>query len=242
MMRRYGLIGKSLSHSFSPSYFKKKFDALGIKDTTYDSFELQDIDQVQRLLDEGIDGFNVTIPYKQAIIHYLNDIDPAAKAIGAVNCVMKSGKNYIGYNTDWIGFKASLSTMLNGNKIANALVLGDGGASKGICFALKSMGIPFKIVSRKEGHLSYQSLSNAIIKNHLLIVNTTSLGMHPFVNEKPEIPYEALTTDHFLYDIIYNPTQTIFLEEGLKRQCKIKNGFEMLELQADASWDIWNNG
>jgi shikimate dehydrogenase len=238
-MRRYGLIGKSLSHSFSPSYFENKFEGLGINDATYSIFELPEIEDVKALLDEGLDGFNVTIPYKQSIINYLDDIDNAAKAIGAVNCVKKTNKGYVGYNTDWIGFRDSLMAMLARQKIESALVLGDGGASKGVCYALKSMGILYKKVSRNEEHISYRSVTNAMVRNHLLIVNTTSLGMYPFVNEKPDIPYDALTSNHFLFDVIYNPEQTLFLEEGLKRQCSIKNGYEMLKLQADASWEIW---
>ncbi len=239
-MRKYGLIGKSLSHSFSPAYFKNKFESLNILDAEYSSYELSSIDQVKSLINDGIDGFNVTIPYKQAVMAYLTEIEPSAKEIGAVNCVKKIGTAYKGFNTDWLGFRLSLIEFINGNETIKALVLGDGGASKAVCYALKDLDIEFEIVSRNETHLQYHQVDNDCIASHFLIINTTSLGMYPDIDSLPLIPYDNLSTHHFLYDIVYNPAKTRFLEEGEKRKAHIKNGYDMLINQADESWKIWS--
>jgi shikimate dehydrogenase len=240
-MKKYGLIGKKLSHSFSPNYFKQKFISLGLNEISYDAIELTSIEQITSLLSSGIDGFNVTIPYKQDIIAYLNELDEAAVQIGAVNCVKKIAKGYKGFNTDYIGFEVSLMPLLNSGVGYKALVLGNGGATKAVCFALTKLGIPFEIVSRQNGFLSYEDLNAKIIKEHLILINTTPLGMSPIEDNMPTLPYHAITEHHILYDLIYNPAKTKFLIEGELRNAKIKNGQEMLYIQADESWNIWNN-
>ncbi len=240
-MRRYGLIGKTLSHSFSPQYFKEKFEALDILDAEYKSYELPTIEDVTTLLESGIDGFNVTVPYKQAILPFLDELDEAAKKIGAVNCVVRINNAYKGFNTDWLGFKWSLLEFIKGKSSLKALVLGDGGASKGVCFALQDLGIEYTIVARNSDHLRYDQLDENSILKHPLIINTTSLGMYPDIASMPMIPYECLTANHFLYDIVYNPIKTSFLQEGEQKKTSIKNGYDMLRIQAEESWKIWAN-
>lgn len=246
-MQHYGIIGKPLGHSFSEKYFTAKFASEAF-DATYRPFPIDTISTVKELL-QDLDGFNVTYPYKEAIIPYLDDIDPTAKTIGAVN-VVANGK---GYNSDWIGFRDSLTSWLAFTEIPitshRALLLGTGGVSKAIQYALREIGIPYTLVSRRskaELHIdaevcttTYDLLDANTMADHTLIINCTPLGMQPYEKEKPTIPYHYLNSKHLLYDCIYNPEKTLFLLEGEQRGCNIKNGLEMLHRQADEAWKIW---
>ncbi len=240
----YGLIGFPLSHSFSPAYFRKKF-AEQHTDAVYDTFPLTSIDQFPGLLTEhpGICGLNVTIPYKEAIIPFLHEIDSVAHSVGAVNCINLKDGIRKGYNTDVAGFEQSLIPILE-SQHTQALILGTGGSSKAVAYVLKQLGIPFHKVSRtaEDGCITYAQLTADVIAQHTLIINTTPLGMYPNIDAAPAIPYHALTTHHLLYDLIYNPEETKFLAEGKKYGAAVKNGFEMLQLQAEAAWDIWTGG
>lgn len=238
-MKRYGLIGKNLTHTFSPDYFKNKFEAENITGASYSVFDLYEIDDVQALLENGLDGFNVTIPYKESIIGYLDNLDETAFSIGAVNCVKKTSLGYRGYNTDAYGFKVSLENTIDTQTIDQAIVLGNGGAAKAIKFVLGQLNIPFIVVSRNSA-MSYDLITEEIIDSHHLIVNTTPLGMYPDIDSCPEIPFQYLGNQHLLFDLVYNPEKTKFLKLGEERGAMIKNGFEMLTLQAENSWQIWN--
>ncbi len=238
-MQRYGLIGYPLGHSFSPAWFGKKFHREAI-DACYEAYPIQRIEDFPALLrsQPELQGLNVTTPYKESVIPFLDELDPDAQAIGAVNCIdLKSGR-LRGYNTDWQGFRDSLESALRPHHM-RALVLGTGGAALAICFALKQMGIAFHTVSRKEGKadFSYHELRPEVIGDHPIIVNTTVLGTEGA--GIPPLPYEAITASHLLYDLVYNPPLTPFLQEGKARGATVKNGLEMLELQAEASWRIW---
>jgi shikimate dehydrogenase len=237
-MRKFGLIGRPLSHSFSAKYFKEKFEHLGIEDE-YKNYELTTIQDVNQLLEQGIDGFNVTIPYKIDIIDFLDELSEDAEAMGAVNCVKRVGSKYIGHNADWVGFRDSLLDLI-GECREPALVLGYGGAAKAVIYSLNKLNIAYKIISRKEGHLAYNELNQEIIQNSKIIINTTPLGMHPEIETYPEIPYQYITDTHYLYDLVYNPEMTLFLKKGQDLGAKIKNGMDMLLLQAEESWRIWN--
>lgn len=233
-MRQFGIIGKPLGHSFSEQYFTDMFLRAGI-DAIYTPYEIDSIDSADEWIQQ-IEGFNVTYPYKQAIIPYLQEIDPIAQRIGAVN-VVYHGK---GYNTDWIGFRDSLRPLLKPHH-KRALLLGTGGVSKAIQYALEQLGIGYTLVSRKttDKAISYEDLDEGVIKAHSIIVNCTPLGMHPFENEKPNIPYHLLSVQHILFDCIYNPEKTLFLQAGEGKGCTIKNGLEMLHLQANEASKIF---
>lgn len=239
-LNKYGLIGYPLSHSFSPTYFAKKFDALGISNTQYDIYPIDHIQGVLPLINQ-LKGFNVTIPYKQSVMPFLDHISPEAKSIGAVNtvCITSNGIT-TGYNTDVYGFEQSLVPLLK-EQHNKALVLGSGGAALAVCFVLKKLNIEFVLVSRhkKEGVLTYDEISPSILKDHPLIINTTPLGMSPRINQCPNIPYETLDDHHLLYDLVYNPEETLFLKKGKAQNAVVKNGIEMLHLQAEKSWSIW---
>lgn len=248
----YGLLGYPLGHSFSRSFFMDKFAREGI-DAEYHNFELSSIEKLPELLAEhpNLRGFNVTIPYKQAVIPYLNDLSDEARAIGAVNVVkikscvhLTQLSNYklIGYNTDVIGFRESLRPLLQPHH-RHALVLGTGGASKAVCRALDTLGITWRYVSRKQQGttLSYADITPALLNDYTLIINCTPLGMSPKTDAAPDIPYEALTPRHLLFDLVYNPEETLFMQRGRQRGATTKNGLEMLHLQALAAWDIWNS-
>lgn len=243
-MRQFGLIGKNLSHSFSKVYFEEKFVREHITETTYDLFELSDIQNIANFIHNhpSLVGFNVTIPYKQQIIPYLDELSDEAKTIGAVNTVsIQHNDTQLftkGYNTDVIGFRNSLQ----GTTIPDrALILGTGGAAAAVKYVLEQEGCACTAVSR-DAHrgLSYPSLTPDIIARHKLIVNCTPLGTFPNINEKPDIPYEGISGEHFLYDLVYNPPQTAFLTEGISRGAKVQNGLAMLHAQAEESWGIWN--
>jgi len=239
--RIFGLIGKSIDHSFSPQYFKLKFTSEKILNVEYKLFPLDDIKEIKNLLNGNVIGLNVTIPFKQSVIPFLDELDQLASEINAVNTIKVTGKKSKGYNTDIFGFEKSLSRFLKTTKGIAALVLGSGGASKAVLYVLKKMKIKANLVSRSKGDLSYEELSGDIISKHKLIINCTPLGMQPELDSYPKIPYEHLTEKHYLFDLIYNPEKTLFLEKGELRGSRIQNGYEMLCLQADQSWEIWNN-
>ena len=247
-MKIFGLIGFPLSHSFSQKYFSEKFRKEMISDVAYRNFEIKHIDDLPALLDSypELYGLNVTIPYKEEVRKYLDNLDHSAEKVGAVNVIkILPNGNKIGYNSDYYGFRTSLETWIT-NNISNlkALVLGTGGAAKAVRIVLDDCNIPYSTVSRnmaKADYDYYELIENSqIIMDHRLIINTTPLGMYPNVNEAPHLPYELLNTEFYLYDLIYNPATTLFLNKGKENGAKIKNGMEMLELQAEKSWDIWD--
>ena len=246
-MDKYGLIGYPLGHSFSISYFNDKFSDEGI-DARYENFEIQSIDELQEVLDTNpnLRGLNVTIPYKEKVIEFLDNITPEAQAIGAVNVIRISheGKKtkLKGYNSDVIGFTKSIEPMLDSNWHKKALILGTGGASKAINFGLKSLGLETVFVSRyqRPGTIQYESITPEVIREYNVIVNCTPLGMYPHTEECPKLPYEAMDYHTILYDLIYNPDETLFMKKGRERGAEVKNGLEMLLLQAFASWEFWH--
>ena len=244
-----GLIGYPLSHSFSKKYFSQKFEKEKISGYQYNLFPLQQITDLPELLasHKNLLGLNVTIPYKQAVMPYLNEIDTAALNAGAVNTIkIKEGK-LIGYNSDIFGFEVSLLNFLHPLnqpvKQLNALILGTGGAAKAVAYVLEKLEINYHLVSRSKGkdRLTYQDIDENCIKKHQLIINTTPLGMSPKTETTPDLPYHALGNEHFLYDLVYNPEITTFLKRGKEKQANTINGLEMLYLQAEKSWDIWTS-
>jgi len=246
-MKQYGLIGFPLSHSFSKKYFTEKFDRENIPDARYDLYPIASVDELPGLLKQYPDllGLNVTIPHKLNVMAFLDRIDEGAKKAGAVNCIKiittdNNEKVLEGYNTDVYGFEASLKPLLKPLH-RRALVLGDGGAARAVKSVLKDLGISYQIVTRREapGNLLFSDLKPQDIADHLLIINTTPLGTYPKVEECPPIPYEAISSKHLLYDLIYNPEQTLFLKQGADIGAQTKNGYEMLLLQAEKSWEIW---
>lgn len=243
MAASYGIIGYPLGHSFSPAYFADKFQQEDIS-AEYNAYPLPDINAFPQLLQDNplLRGLNVTIPHKQAVIPYLNELDDIARSIGAVNCISIRDGITRGYNTDATGFELSLRPLLS-NAHTHALILGTGGASLAVAYVLDKLGISFSYVSRiaEQGHYTYDVLTSDIIQKHKLIINTTPLGMHPDVAARPALPYQAIGASHLLYDLIYNPAATAFLAAGKGQGAAIKNGLEMLQLQAEASWHIWNS-
>ena len=234
-MNRYGIIGKPLGHSYSERYFTELFARERI-DAQYKPYPIDHIEEVRELLKQ-LDGFNVTYPYKEAILPYLSEIDSVAQEIGAVNVVCH-GK---GYNTDWIGFRDSLAPLVHSGE--KALLLGTGGVSKAIQYALTEMGVGWTLVSRRLGErreaIGYDEVDEQVMREHRIIVNCTPLGMHPYENELPNIPYAYLDKKHLLYDCIYNPERTLFLQKGEEMGCQVKNGLEMLHRQADEAWRVF---
>lgn len=245
-MRTFGLIGYPLSHSFSQKYFTQKFERENIAGCEFRNFPLEDIAKLPALLKEypSLEGLSVTIPHKQNILPYLNEIDPPAKEIGAVNCIRLShqGKSLRlkGYNTDVHGFGQSLKPLLKPHH-TQALVLGTGGAAKAVSYFLDKSKIKFRLVSKSGKGISYNSLTRSLIEENTLIINTTPLGMFPNLDACPEIPYEFLSPQHLLYDLTYNPEESLFLRKGKEKGAQIKNGLEMLHLQAEKAWEIWNH-
>lgn len=240
MTALYGLIGYPLSHSFSPAYFNNKFATENI-DARYDAYAIPSVEDLKTLLLEHpqLKGFNVTIPYKERVLPLLYETDAAAREIGAVNCIKIEVGKLIGYNTDHIGFAESLKPLLQPQH-THALILGTGGAAKAVMFALSQLDIEYKIVSRTGGDMQYADVDEEIMDKYRLIINTTPLGMYPAINTAPEIPYQFIDSSHLLYDLVYNPEETLFLQKGKQQGATIKNGYEMLILQAEASWQIWN--
>ena len=240
-MRHFGLIGKSLGHSFSAKFFNGKFKAEQI-DADYQLFEIEDVADIDRLIKEhNLEGFNVTIPYKEAIIPHLDGLTKEAHDIGAVNCVVIKNGQKIGHNTDLTGIEASLH-WLDIDSMPKALILGTGGASKAVQYALKRRGIEFMVVSRTEGRgdITYNNLTPEIIAEHKLIINTTPVGMFPDVENAPTIDYSAISAEHRLFDLVYNPAKTQFLTRGEEHGAKTMGGILMLQTQAIASWHLWN--
>lgn len=241
MPASYGLIGYPLTHSFSPAWFAEKFAREGI-DAVYKAYPLERIQVIEDLLaNYPLRGLNVTIPYKHRVIQYLDEIDETAQTVGAVNCIDIRHGIKKGYNTDVIGFEKSLTPLLQPHH-TKALVLGTGGAAQAVNYVLDKSGIARTSVSRgeREGAITYEEVTEAVIREHTLIINTTPVGMAPDVDAAPPIPYEFITEKHLLYDLIYNPAETKFLHHGKQQGATTKNGHEMLIIQAEASWEIWS--
>ena len=242
-IENFGLIGKDISYSFSKKFFTRKFINEGLNNCSYENYDINSISELLEVInDTKIKGLNVTIPYKESVIELLNHIDPIAKKIGAVNTIKIDKQNkLLGYNTDYIGFKQSLESNISNQK--RALILGTGGASKAIVYALKTLNIKTLLVSRKkrEESINYEDISNQVIKDHTIIINCTPLGTYPNIEECPKIPYQYITERHLCYDLIYNPIKTKFLILSEKEGASIINGNEMLENQAIESWKIWNS-
>ena len=244
-MKEYALIGCPLSHSFSQKYFTQKFADNHIAGCVYNLYEVPDIQALPSLLQNHPDlhGMNVTVPHKEAVISFLDELDPETAHLGAVNVIkFKNGKTK-GYNSDFPAFTQTLKEFYPVNTSSKALILGTGGASKAVKAAFHSLGIPFKFVSRQPqaGQLHYEEITPALLVDYLLIVNTTPLGTYPNTETFPAIPYEALTDQHYLYDLVYNPAETVFLRKGREAGAHTKNGYDMLVLQAEISWEIWNS-
>ena len=242
----FGLVGKNISYSFSKGYFLDKFKNLQLINHDYVNFDIEKIEDLLSLVNQfkaSLKGFNVTIPYKQSIFNYLDVVDVTANEIGAVNTVkLTNNGKLIGYNSDVVGFEKSILPLLKKHH-TKALILGTGGASKAVAFVLEKQKIDFYKVSRNptiKREISYSDISKKLLKEHTIIINSSPLGTFPNIDQKPSIPYQFLTNKHLLYDLIYNPAETAFLIEGKKQGAEIKNGFEMLELQAEESWRIWN--
>jgi shikimate dehydrogenase len=242
-MRRFGLIGRNISYSFSAGYFSEKFSKEQLSDCSYENFDLATIDAFPDLMqgEKDLFGFNVTIPYKQEIIPFLDELDPTAAAIGAVNTIKIYPDGRLkGFNTDYIGFRDSLLPLIRPNH-QKALILGTGGASKAVAFTLDAMGISYKYVSRKPqiGQFSYEDLTTEVLSEYLLIINCTPLGTFPEVDKKPSLNYQLLSASHLLYDLIYNPAETTFMKLGRAQGATVANGLQMLIGQAEAAWQIW---
>jgi shikimate dehydrogenase len=245
-MRTFGLIGYPLSHSFSKLFFTEKFEKESIQDTIYELFPLPEIEGLEDLLEnDQLAGLNVTIPYKVAVLPFVDELDPAAAEIGAVNCLKienSPGRRFIkGFNTDAYGFEASLKPLLQLHH-QKALILGDGGAASAVKYVLNKLGISYLSVLRKpkSGAIEYGQVDQALLDSHHIIINTTPLGTFPNVGDCPQIPYDFLTAKHLAYDLVYNPKETLFLRLVKEKGGVTKNGLEMLELQAERSWEIWN--
>lgn len=237
-MRTFGLIGKSLAHSFSSKYFEEKFLKEGITDVQYLNFELKNISDFTQLTEENkLSGLNVTIPYKESIIPFLDELNEEAKAIGAVNTICFKNKKLIGYNTDYLGFMSSIQPILKGRN--KAIVLGNGGAAKAIKYALHQLNIEYKIIHRNTSFTSLDE-KEQIYSYYNIIINTTPIGSYPETNDFPKIPYKYLNKNHLLFDLIYNPNETKFLTYGKTKNAETKNGLQMLQIQAEESWNIWN--
>ncbi len=259
-MKKYGLIGYPLTHSFSKKYFTEKFEKEGYEDREYELYPLQNLSDLPQLINDTHDlcGLNVTVPHKIGVMFYLDKIDPAAREIDAVNCIkivnhqpveaffsgeLSSMKVRLeGYNTDAFAFEESLKPLLKKHH-QKALILGNGGAARAVAYVLHKLDISYKLVSRRAigKQLKYKQLTADVMKERLLIINTTPLGTAPNIEECPEIPYDLLTSKHLLYDLVYNPPETEFLKRGQEKGASIKNGLEMLHLQAEKSWEIWNS-
>ena len=243
MTQLYGIIGKSLGYSYSQRYFEQKFKTEGLSDNQYLLFELKDISELPILLAKHPDmcGFNVTIPFKQTIIPFLDELSPEAAAIGAVNVVrVGQGSHLVGYNTDALGFEVSLEGL---ELPGRALVLGTGGAAAAVAHVLRQKDIQYVRVSRAgiDGSLTYEQITEAVAHDCMFWINCTPVGTLGFPDQLLPLPYHVLTEKHFLYDLVYNPEETPFLREGVMRGARTQNGLRMLQLQAEAAWHIWNS-
>jgi len=247
-MRKFGLIGYPLGHSFSKKYFTDKFSREHLDDCSYDNYPLTDIGQLPELTvsESSLIGLNVTIPYKTEILKYLDEIDPESDQVGAVNVIKikRSGTTIklAGFNSDIFGIRDTLAPFVS-DRLKNALVLGTGGSSKAVCYILSSINVNYTLVSRspRPGCIMYSDIVPGLLGNTQLIINTTPLGMYPDVNSKPDLNYDLLNNSHILFDLVYNPEITMFLKIGQERGCKIINGMKMLISQAEKSWKIWND-
>ncbi len=243
-MKLYALIGFPLTHSFSKKYFTEKFLQLGIKDCEYELFSIPTIEELKNVLAQNpfLHGFNVTIPYKKAVLSYLDDISNLPSGLQACNCIKIIDGKLFGYNTDAFAFEQSLKIKLQPHH-SHALVLGNGGAATAVMYVLNKLKIKYKVVGRQinDGiNFTYSDINKKIITENLLIINTTPLGTFPNVNECANLPYQFITEQHFLYDLVYNPFKTLFLQKGEQQGATIKNGYDMLVMQAEESWRIWN--
>ena len=246
MSRKFGLLGYPLQHSFSRGYHNERIARWGL-DAVYENYELADLSQLRSIVesDTNLEGLNVTIPYKQAVMPLLDDIDEVARAIGAVNVIRierdSNRVRMVGYNSDYVGFRNTLIPLLQPHH-KHAMVLGTGGASKAVCAVLKDLSIAVTCVSRtpRQGELGYDALTPDVMAQYTVIVNTTPLGMYPHIDDCPPIPYEALTAQHLCYDVVYNPESTLFMRRSAEYGATVCNGLKMLYVQADAAWEIWN--
>ena len=242
-MKTYGLIGKSLSHSFSKKHFIRKFENQGLIDSEYINIEIETIEEfVGKVKELNPKGLNVTIPYKKDILPFLDELDEVAKEIGAVNTIVFKDGKLKGYNTDAFGFHQSIKPFFKPQH-ERALILGTGGASKAVEYVLKQYGVDIMFASRndsKDNVLNWDDINENVVKHHLLIINCTPLGMFPNVDSKPDIPYSALTEGHLLVDLVYNPEESLFLNLGKEKGAKVLNGLTMLKQQAEKSWSLWN--
>lgn len=245
-MIKFGLIGKSLKHSFSKQYFEKKFREQGLENYSYDLFEINAIEDLKTIIaeNEGLQGLNVTIPYKESVIPFLDELSPEAKEIGAVNCIHFEKNKRVGYNTDAYGFSQSIKPFLDTNH-QRALILGTGGASKAVAYSLKKVGVEIYFVTlslvKKTGSTFFYSEINALVMDAFkLIINTTPLGTFPKIDECPPLPYHLFTPQHLVYDLVYNPEQSLFLKQAKQQGSITVNGLSMLQLQAEKNWEIWN--
>lgn len=238
-----GLVGRNISYSFSAGYFEEKFSQMGLTNCTYRNFDIDDIEEFHDILQtKGLKGLNVTIPYKEEVIPLLDKLSKKAKKIGAVNTITisKKGKTK-GYNTDWYGFKKALKPMLK-KRHKRALILGTGGASKAVAFALRELKIEYDFVSRQENELwyTYDQLDAEVFEDYQIIINTTPIGTFPKIDECPPLDYSLFTADHIAFDLVYNPSETLFLKQAKQNGAKIRNGYDMLVYQAEKAWAIWN--
>lgn len=243
-MRKFGLIGFPLGHSFSKKYFSDKFEKQGIENCSYELYPIEFADQLEDIIstEPQLEGLNVTIPHKETVIALLDELSDEARQIGAVNCIRIKNGLKTGFNTDAFGFQQSIKPFLEPQH-DRALILGTGGASKAVAYVLEKIGIPYLFVSRTGGAenvLRYDQLNEFVIRHHKLIVNTTPLGTYPNVDSFPEIPYEFITPDHFVVDLVYNPEKTVFMQKAADKGAMILNGYPMLQQQAEKSWEIWN--
>lgn len=240
-MRKFGLIGYPLSHSFSPKYFADKWSDMQLEGCEYKTYPIERIEDLSELIDQGLEGINVTIPYKQEVIPHLDFISAEALAVGAVNTIKVVEGKLVGYNTDVYGLKQSLLDLLGEAKVERALVLGTGGAALAAQYVLRDMKIEHTLISRNKPYTTYGELDEEMIKKHKLIINTTPLGMYPREDHCPDIPYDHISASHFAIDLIYNPKKTIFLTKAENQGAKIANGLQMLHAQADKAWEIWQS-
>ena len=240
--KQFGLIGKNIEYSFSRKYFLEKFNSdINLSGYNYKNFDIESINLINRFIsDEGLGGLNVTIPYKEKIIPYLDELSDEAREIGAVNTICFENNRKKGYNTDIYGFTESLKVN-SINNIDSMIILGTGGASKTIIYFCKKNNIPYKIVSRKKSndYLSYKEINHSFFRGNVLIVNCTPVGTYPGIDKCPDLPYNLLNEENILYDLVYNPSETLYIKKGKEMGCKTLNGYEMLKFQAEMSWNLW---
>ena len=245
-MNLYGLIGYPLGHSFSKKYFTDKFEKEGLTDCSFEAFPIPSIDEFPALLknNPSLKGLSVTIPYKEQVLKFITEFSDEVKYIGAANSIKVSGDKLIAYNTDIAGFQQSFTRQLKPNH-TKALILGTGGASKAIQYVLQKLNIDFLVVTRNEelkpGFINYKMIDEKIIQDFTVIINCSPVGTFPDINSCPDIPYHLITANHYLFDLVYNPLKTLFLQKGEERKASIQNGYDMLVIQAEESWRIWNS-